>query len=336
MEVIRHTLDEQIDIPNSLKRELSDKKFCFIDIETTGFSRKYNYIILIGILYAENSKIEVIQLFADNKKDEHNLLRRFINYIVDFDAIISFNGDAFDIPFINSRLQENNIGYEIDKKLSLDILKVIRSKKDLLGLEKCNLKSIEKALDINREDTISGKESVELYSEYVNSKNNNIKEIILRHNYEDIYNLPKILKIFDIIEDKSVIKFSIDFLNHIINISIDVENINHKGNILYIEGTTDTSKFEDEVHYGTTYTFKWYPQTGIFQIGLEIKDGKLSDGSKCMYFDSRKFNINIGEVNKKNYNLPDNIIILKHNGNFVVDNIELLARCIWQEFKIIN
>lgn len=333
MEIIRYTLDEQIDIPNSLKRELSDKKLCFIDIETTGFSRKYNHIILIGILYTENSKTEVIQLFAHNKKDEQNLLCKFIDYIVDFDVIITFNGDAFDIPFINSRLHENNIDYEIDKNISLDILKIVRKKKNLLGLEKYNLKSIEKVLDINREDTISGKESVELYKEYVDSKNNDIKDIILRHNYEDIYNLPKVLKIFDIIEDKSVIKFSIDYLNYLINISIDVERIDHKGNMLYIEGFTDTLKFEDEVHYGTTYIFKWYPQKGMYQIGLEIENGKLSDGSNCMYFDSREFNINIGEINKMNFNLPGNIIMLKHNDSIMVDNIELLIRCIWQEFK---
>src|SRR5690554_1075125 len=100
MEIIKHTIDEQIIFPRALN-QISDKKVCFLDIETTGFSRKFNQIILIGFLYFDNSKTEVIQIFAGNKKDEKNLLSEFVKYISNFEVIITFNGDAFDIPFIN-------------------------------------------------------------------------------------------------------------------------------------------------------------------------------------------------------------------------------------------
>lgn len=333
MEVIKHTLDEQFNIPEALINKILYKKVCFVDIETTGFSRKFNHIILIGLLYINNLKTEVIQLFADNEKDEEKLLSEFVKFISDFEVIFTFNGDAFDIPFINSRLSYYNIDYEIDKSLSIDILKVIRNKRNILGLEKYNLKTIEKLLEINREDTISGKESVELYYEYAKTKNNQIKDIILKHNYEDIYNLPKILKIFDFIDDKSRINFSTKYLNYSIEIAIEVDSIKRNGNIMNVEGLTNTLNLSDEMHYGDTHTFKWCPQTGKLQICLQIEDGMLSDGSKCVYYDSRVFRRNIDEINKMNYKLPDNILILNHNGNIVVDNIEALIKHLWQELN---
>ncbi len=333
MEVIRHVLDEQINIPDTLKNQIEDRKICFMDIETTGFSRKYNHIILIGLLYTNNSKTEIIQFFANNEKDEKNLLCDFIRYASDFEVMITFNGDAFDIPFINCRLAHHSIDYQIKNLQSIDILRIIRNKKNLLGLEKYNLKSIEKTLGINREDTISGKESVEMYYEYIKTKNNDIKDIILRHNYEDIYNLPKIMKIFDIIDHKSRINFKTEYLNYNIDIAIEIEKIECKGNMMHVEGQTNTLKLPEEMHYGAAYTFKWYPQIGKIQISLEIENGKLSDGSKCIYFDSKAIELDSDQINRLRYNLPDNILILSHNGNIVADNIEILMKYLLQELS---
>lgn len=332
MEIIKHTIDEQIIFPRALN-QISDKKVCFLDIETTGFSRKFNQIILIGFLYFDNSKTEVIQIFAGNKKDEKNLLSEFVKYISNFEVIITFNGDAFDIPFINSRLSYHSINYEIDKSLSIDILKVIRNNKNLLGLEKYNLKAIENLLGINREDTISGKESIEMYYEYIKTKNNNIMDTILGHNYEDIYNLPKIIKIFDIIEDKSRLNINIEYLNCSIDIAIKFDSVKCKGNMMHVEGFTNTLELPDEMHYGDSHTFKWSPQIGELQISFQIENGKLSDGSKCIYINSKVLGISNDKINKMNYKLPDEILILYHNGKIVMDNFEVLIRQLWQNLN---
>ncbi|MFA5524375.1 MAG: ribonuclease H-like domain-containing protein [Tissierellales bacterium] len=330
MEIIRHTLNEEVYIPEALIDQMLDKKICFLDIETTGFSRKYNHIILIGLLYINNSKIEVIQFLADNEKDEKNIINDFVKYIPQFEVIFNFNGDAFDIPFINARLKYYNYDYEIDKSLSMDIFKVVRNKKKILGLDKYNLKTIEKLLRISREDTISGKKSVELYFEYTKTKNNRIKDIILKHNYEDIYNLPKILKIFDIIEDKSKIILKTRYLNTNIEITIKIDSIKRTGNMMYVEGLTNTINLPDEMHYGDTHTINWYPQTGNLQISLEVEDGNLSDGSKCVFFNSIAFRQGLDNINRMNYKLPDNILMLSHNGNIIADNVEVLIKHLWQ------
>lgn len=69
-----------------------------------------------------------------------------------------------------------------------------------LGLERCNLKSVEKYIGIERHDRIDGGMSVELYSEYIQNKDDELKETILLHNYEDVLNLPQIFNLVHDIE----------------------------------------------------------------------------------------------------------------------------------------
>ena len=135
------------------------------DIETTGLNSNYCKVILIGILFNQDNKTVIKQYFANTEDDEKELLLSFIND-------------------------------------DIDILKLIRPFKEKLSLSDCKLKTIEKYLGIYREDTISGKESIDLYKEYSVSQDIDLKEKILLHNYEDIYYLGIIFKIKDILKGK--------------------------------------------------------------------------------------------------------------------------------------
>lgn len=193
MEIITKTLDNFINIPSN--------SFVF-DIETTGLSPKFCKVILIGVLFNKDNKTIIKQYFAQTEDDEKNLLLAFINDINVFDTHITFNGLAFDIPFLNSRFNKYNINFELNKNDDIDILNIVRPFKGLLSLSDCKLKTIEKYIGISREDTISGKESVKLYKEFVSSKSNDLKNKILLHNYEDIYYLGYLYKIKDLLEEK--------------------------------------------------------------------------------------------------------------------------------------
>lgn len=193
MEIITKTLDDFIDIPSN--------SFVF-DIETTGLNPKFCKVILIGVLFNKDNKTIIKQYFAQTEDDEKDLLLAFINDINAFDTHITFNGLAFDIPFLNSRFNKYNINFELNKNNDIDILNIVRPFKGLLSLSDCKLKTIEKYIGISREDTISGKESVKLYKEFVSSKSNDLKNKILLHNYEDIYYLGYLYKIKDLLEEK--------------------------------------------------------------------------------------------------------------------------------------
>lgn len=193
MEIITKVLDEYIDIPSN--------SYVF-DIETTGLSPKFCKVILIGILYNENNKTIIKQFFANTEDDEEKLLLSFFDKVKNFDNHITFNGITFDIPFLNARLVKYNIDFKLHTKDDMDILRFIKPFKEKLSLSDCRLKTVEKYLGIYREDTISGKESVQLYKEYALNQCDDLKEVILLHNYEDIYYLGKIYKIKDVIEDR--------------------------------------------------------------------------------------------------------------------------------------
>ena len=193
MEVITKVLDELIDIPPN--------HFVF-DIETTGLNSNYCKVILIGILFNQDNKTVIKQYFANTEDDEKELLLSFINDIKNYKNHITFNGLTFDIPFLNTRLKKHNIDFSLSKNDDIDILKLIRPFKEKLSLSDCKLKTIEKYLGIYREDTISGKESIDLYKEYSVSQDIDLKEKILLHNYEDIYYLGIIFKIKDILKGK--------------------------------------------------------------------------------------------------------------------------------------
>lgn len=199
MEIIKKVFDESLYFPENIKVLVNNKRILFLDIETTGFNPKNSNIILIGISYEENEKYVVEQIFANCADDEKDMLYEFVKRLQNFDLIVTYNGKSFDVPFTNIRMVRNKIGYQI-KHEHLDVICHIRPNKTQLGLTSCSLKSVEKLFGIVREDTIDGADSINLYYEYLNTKEEILKKKVLLHNFEDVYYLPYILKIFDNIE----------------------------------------------------------------------------------------------------------------------------------------
>ena len=193
MKIIEKILDENLNIDNNT--------FIF-DIETTGLSPKFCKVILIGILYNCQDKTIIKQFFAENEDEEKDILTAFVNDIKSFCKHVTYNGLGFDIGFINYRLKKHNIDYNLDKEDDFDIFRFIKQFKTSLGLEDFSLNTVETYFDIHRDDIIDGSESVKLYKKFVENKDQEIMDTILLHNYEDIYNLSKLINIKDMIKEK--------------------------------------------------------------------------------------------------------------------------------------
>lgn len=322
MELIVNELDSTITIPKKIKNSLKNNSFCFFDIETTGFSRHKDKVILIGLLYPTKTGSKIVQLFANDLKDEYELLIKFIGFISKFDTLISFNGDIFDIPFLNKRFKFNNLNYTINTDNNIDLLKVVKKNQRLLELDNCKLKSVEKKLSIYRNDTISGKESVDLYYKYINNKDENLKSTILKHNYDDIFYLPKVLKIYDLIEEMSNIDISISFCDNVINFNIDIRDIKFEGEMLLIKGKTNKLNITNQIFYKDNYTFEWSPTKGSFKLAISLKAGKLSTGKSCLYLDQSIYNFPLYLIDKSNYKLPKEYILIEENKKLIHENIK--------------
>jgi len=104
-------------------------KLMFLDIETTGFDRRWDYIIELAAIIYDNQTKEVLEEFheyikpgktipdkiveltgitnrqVNDCRDEREVLRDFIEFVAIHspDAIVAHNGAQFDIPFIKSK-----------------------------------------------------------------------------------------------------------------------------------------------------------------------------------------------------------------------------------------
>ena len=175
---------------------LKDSDLLF-DIETTGLSKYKNKIILIGCGFISDGYLNIRQFFAENENEEGEVLKRFYEDTAEFDRLITYNGDRFDIPFINERTSAHSLDVASDSFSSLDIYKNIKPYKLLLGLPSLKQKNIENFLGIERDDEIDGGESVKLYKTYEKSHDPDLEDTILLHNHDDVKGLLDILPILE-------------------------------------------------------------------------------------------------------------------------------------------
>jgi len=159
---------------------LGNHREAFLDIETTGLSRQYCDITVIGINLVRNYEDKLIQLVgADITVD--NILKALKGVSV----IYTYNGHRFDLPFIDSCLGVNLAELCIHHDLMYDCWS-----NNLYG----GLKSVERQLGIPRQLTeINGFDAVRLWWRYVNDYDQDALFTLLEYNKEDVINL-KVLK----------------------------------------------------------------------------------------------------------------------------------------------
>ncbi len=184
--------NEVLNIKEDLFKVYDMNNVAYFDIETTGFDKEEDSIILISLGRFKDNKIFCIkQYFAESLEDEYEILYSFGKDILEYDKWCSYNGMAFDEPFIKKRMEKHNIFFEVPKN-HVDLYRRIRPYYKQLGMDRCNLKSVEKHIGIEREDQIDGGISVDLYKKFLLTSEEALKETIMLHNYEDVLNLPKI------------------------------------------------------------------------------------------------------------------------------------------------
>lgn len=186
----------------------------FLDIETTGFTARTSKLYIIGCLYFREGW-KTIQFFAEEYSDELELLTEFLKFAKSFNVLIDYNGNNFDIPYLEAKCKEFGIEEDFSSFSGIDLYKRIAPYKNFLKLENCKQKTVEKFLNIKREDEFSGGDLINVYHEYVSSKDADSKKFLLLHNFEDLkgmLSLVPVLAYSDIFSSKlTVTKVSASF-----------------------------------------------------------------------------------------------------------------------------
>ena len=170
---------------------------CILDIEATGLDPSRCKVCLVALLVQTETGIRITQFLAENPYEEIRVLDAVVEHLKDEDIrlLITFNGQAYDIPFLNRRLEMNFSDSHIDL-FDFDLYRFLRKGTDLKDRAgSMSQKSIENYYGIysDRKDTITGRESVTLFNEYSLTGNPIIEKIILTHNREDVLQLHRLM-----------------------------------------------------------------------------------------------------------------------------------------------
>lgn len=192
-----------------LKRLGPPEKLLFFDIETTGFSGDRDRLYLIGCVFLREGAWQLIQWFADTPQAETEILDTFFGFIQGFCALVHFNGDGFDLPFLLKRCHALGLSHDFGDLESIDLYKRIRPWRKVLGLENLKQKTLEHFLGIFREDPYSGGQLIEVYEDYLLTHETALYDMLMLHNREDLEGMPLILPIlcyWDLPRQEFVIK----------------------------------------------------------------------------------------------------------------------------------
>lgn len=202
------TLIKTLRYPTTLLKS----KRCFLDIETTGLSRQNDIIYCIGVIYPEADELKLCQWIIQSATEEKQLLETFIRFLSDFESIATYSGKQFDIPFLLTRLQINDLSTAFIESLPHLDLKKSKCLEWITGNEKLRRPDLEKAIGYQRETHITGKELVKLYHLYQHSQSSSHQLLLLAHNHDELlgcYWLYEIYYLFSGIRYEDITSFEI-------------------------------------------------------------------------------------------------------------------------------
>lgn len=183
------------DIPES--PYLLEENFLIFDIETTGFSRKYAIIYMIGCILKTKSGYKYYNIFASDPSKEPELIQYFFTLLKDVDLVIHYNGDRFDIPFLLSRAEKHGMKDQISHIKSIDIYNLLRPFRKNLGFPDLKLDTIQAELGYKRKDIYSGGDLIPIYKNYTKKPYEPYYDLLLLHNTEDVVGMLSLLPIID-------------------------------------------------------------------------------------------------------------------------------------------
>jgi uncharacterized protein YprB with RNaseH-like and TPR domain len=170
-----------------LETPFDRESICFLDIETTGLSPT-TYLFLIGLMFWEKGRFVAELVFARNYAEETAVLQYVRDTMSRFAAVVTYNGDRFDLPFIETRLAAARVG-PLDPIASVDLLYTARRVFSSV-LPNCKLGTVERHIrGIERSGDIPSRYIPAAYHDYVRTGDARAMKNVLYHNRMDLFTM---------------------------------------------------------------------------------------------------------------------------------------------------
>ena len=169
--------------------------FVFLDTETTGLAGgSGTYAFLVGIGRYDGDAFRLSQFFMRDPVEEPALLAALTELLAPLDALVTFNGKAFDVPLLNARYVTNRAATPFKSVPHLDLLPLARRLwRD--RLESRALKSLEVHIlgAARTEEEVPGFLIPQMYFDYLRNGDARPLKRVLYHNAMDVVAMAALL-----------------------------------------------------------------------------------------------------------------------------------------------
>ena len=166
-------------------------KIAFLDTETSGLAGGTGtYAFLIGLGFFTENSFKVIQFFMRDPSSEPALLASLQEWLLQFEAVVTFNGKSFDIPLLKTRCLLNTIVIPFENIDHIDLLHLAR-RLWRNRLESRALGDLEKEIMgfFRDQDEVPGFLIPQYYFDYLRTGDARLIAGVLNHNVYDIVSL---------------------------------------------------------------------------------------------------------------------------------------------------
>jgi len=176
---------------NELVADVDLRGACFLDTETTGLSGGTGTMaFIVGLGFFDEGCFRLEQYFLRDPGDEPAMVEALMERFPAFEALVSFNGRAFDVPIIENRFILARVVPPLQEKVHVDLLHPAR-RLWRYALSSCALTSLERdVLGVRRQqaDVPSGVIPL-LYRDYLRTGDARDMQRVLYHNKIDILSM---------------------------------------------------------------------------------------------------------------------------------------------------
>jgi uncharacterized protein len=175
-------------------------RLAFFDIETTGLAGGTGtYVVLAGLGTYETASpgeppaFRMRQYFLADLAHERAMLALLAADVARFEGLVTYNGRAFDVPFVETRMILARLASPYGALAHFDLLHPVRRlyKHRMPG---CRLAEAERRLlKLERADDVSGSLIPQLYFDYLRAGRASPLRGVFRHNAEDVLSLVGVL-----------------------------------------------------------------------------------------------------------------------------------------------
>jgi uncharacterized protein YprB with RNaseH-like and TPR domain len=184
--------------------EVGSNAFAFLDTETTGLSGGTGtYAFLVGVGRYDGQAFHLAQFFMRDPVEEPALLAALTEFLQPCQALVTFNGKAFDVPLLNARYISNSEQPPLASFAHLDLLPLARR----LWRDRLPSRALgyleEHILDITRtHEDVPGWLIPGLYFDYLRSGDARPLKSVFYHNVMDVLSLAALLShIAELLDD---------------------------------------------------------------------------------------------------------------------------------------